>query len=168
LVIGNDGGGVRVGSNVAEPGVHGHAAHVRIESVEGSDAALVGGAFVNVDAVHVRIKKAEFDPCLADIDAGCVFRAEIAHHVLAAGAPLGQPAAGEGGGIVEGGGLVRFVAVGDKVAVVVVRKHFPGSAELLQVVNALYALGFLFGLGQRGQDHCGEDGDDGDDHEQLD
>src|SRR6185312_2854434 len=47
LVIGNDGGGVRVGSNVAEPGVHGHAAHVRIESVEGSDAALVGGAFVN-------------------------------------------------------------------------------------------------------------------------
>ena len=45
--------------------------------------------------------------------------------------------------------------------------HDIGEGDLLQVVEADHALGLLLGLGQRWQQHRGENGDDGDHNQQL-
>ena len=52
------------------------------------------------------------------------------------------------------------------VAVVGVELH--EQPDLFEVVQALDAIGFRFGLGKRGQKHRRQDGDDRDDDEQFD
>src|SRR5207253_408939 len=46
--------------------------------------------------------------------------------------------------------------------------HVLGVAKLLKVVRADGALGFIFGLGQRRQEHGCQNSDNGDDDEQFD
>ena len=58
-------------------------------------------------------------------------------------------------------------ASGDHVFILI-GEHQHGQADLLEVVEADGGLPLLLGLGQRGQQHRGEDGDDRDHHEQLD
>ena len=94
FVIRSNGGGVRVGNDVAEPGVHGHAAHMGISLAEETDAALIGRAFINSSGIHVGIQKAHFDPGFTDIQAVDWVGAEHGLLVLASGAPLGEAPAG--------------------------------------------------------------------------
>jgi hypothetical protein len=147
-----------------EPAIHGHAADMRKGGAKEIDAALIGGAFVNVDVVDVRIDQAELNPFEAGVAGGSdVIGAEVGSDVLAAGAPLGVGAAGLAGGVSEAGRLVVVVAIGDKAVLIVPGIHFPSEGQLAFIGEALDALGFLFGPGQRGQQHGGQDGDDGDD-----
>jgi hypothetical protein len=53
------------------------------------------------------------------------------------------------------------------VTVIVCGKCLQSDTQLMQVVDALYAQGFGFGLRNRGEQNGGEDSDDGDDHQQL-
>ena len=56
----------------------------------------------------------------------------------------------------------------DDPVVIIVVVHVPGRHQLFGVVEAIDALGFALGLGERGQKQGGQDGDDGNHDQQLD
>ena len=152
-----------------EPAIHGHAADMREKGAEEVDAALVGGAFVDVNVVYVGIDEAELDPFETGVvTGGGAGSAEIGGDILTTGAPLGVGTAGLAGGVSEAGRLVVIVAVGSEAVLVIAGIHFPTEAQLPFIGEALDTLGLLLGLTKGGQKHRGQDGDDGDHHEQFD
>ena len=70
--------------------------------------------------------------------------------------------------VVEIVGLILKGIGVSELAVEIQVVHVESDADLPEVAEAGNTLAFGFGLGQRRQQHRGQDGDDGDDHEQLD
>lgn len=165
------GGSVVPDCDGVEPGVHGHAADVRINLSKEIDAilraVLVGGVFVNRKRIDIGIKQSGFDIGLAEVNARVICRTERGTLVLPSRTPLREAAAGKCSRISRAGGLIIFIAVRNESSTIIVRIHFPGEGELTEIVHALRALGFLFGLGQGWQKHGGQDGDNCDDDEEL-
>ena len=92
------GGSVVPDCDGVEPGVHGHAADVRINLSKEIDAilraVLVGGVLVNRKRIDIGIKQSGFDIGLADVNARVICRTEHGIKVLPSRTPLGVAATG--------------------------------------------------------------------------
>lgn len=69
---------------------------------------------------------------------------------------------------VMAGNRVAIVRVGREKVIKITHVHGEGDHDLLAIVQAISALGFLFALGQGRQQERGENANDGDHHQHLD
>src|SRR5207302_8476381 len=58
--------------------------------------------------------------------------------------------------------------VGYDISIVIVGVQLPSVLQLLEIIDAADAFGFLFGFSQDRQKHGCQDGDDGNNHQQFD
>ena len=136
--------------------VHRHAAHARHFPAADLAGVFVGRTFVDAGRLRVR---AELGVAVAHLPARAdeVEQVGVVAVVRHEGEEAVDPAAR----------ILHVLGVGRQAILEVADVKRPRDEELALVVEAVNAGGIVLGLGQRGQQHPGENRDDGDHHEQL-